>query len=290
MKSSLITVAAALTMLLALSGCDFSSNQNSETNQPSQYTLNWTLDQYLFHSPVETSSSNTLGSTPSDIQNLVSGFDIDIRNSVYLILQKVKDNMSYTYANGKNESLEYFVMANIIYPIYTDNGVSNAMAKDYNDCIKSVGVERLNKGEGQECSEEWGRSWKSQVIDKLLSSSSLQNSLYEWIKPELRNVINGLNSDQKSYMKDAMAHMITYTSTYNHQAEKKFYQDCCNSAYGENLFVYTGKLVDMKPAGDEVVNPYRFLETWVYRRVEENTMSAAQINEWLRKIKSDMGL
>lgn len=289
MKSNLITIAATLTMLLALGGCNFSSNNDtSNANGGNATQLNWTLDQYLFHVPVEQASSNTLGSTPADIQNLVSGFDIDIRNSAYSILQKV-NNMNYTYAEGKEREL-YFSMGSIIYPVLGDAGVSNAMAKDYNECIQSIGVERLNQGEGLQCSEQWGRSWKTQVIDKLLASPSLQNSLYEWVKPELLRIIKGFNNDQRVLMSNAINHMIAYTSTYNHQAEKKFYNDCCSSSYGAGLFVHTGKIVDMQPVNSEVTNPYRFLETWVYRRVEENTMTASQINGWLRMIKNDTGL
>ena len=295
MKNNLITIAAMLTMLIALGGCNLGSDNktnptssNNATNGGTQ--LNWTLDQYLFHVPVELASGNTLASTPYEIESLVSGFDIDIRNSAYLILQNVKNNTSYTYAQGDKEAELYFAMSNILYPVLTDAGVSNAMAKDYNDCVRSLGVERLNKGEGRQCSEGWGRSWKSQVIDKVLASSSLQNTLYDWVKPELKRVMNGLNSDQRSYMRNAMNHMIAYTDNYNHQAEKKFYRDCCNSPYGEQLFVHTGKIVDMSPVNGEVTNPYRFLETWVYRRVEENSMTASQINGWLRKIKNDTGL
>jgi len=293
MKTNLITIAAVLTMLLALGGCDFSSkdNGNSEMENPSSNTpqLNWTLEQFQHHAPVELASGNTLASTPDDIQNLVSDFDIDIRNSAYLILQKIKDNQMYTQGSGKEGDF-YFTMGSIIYSVIADPGISNAMAKDYNDCVETIGVERLNQGEGRECGELWGKSWKSQVVDRLLASTSLQNSLYNWVKPELCRVFNGLNSDQRSYMRKALDHMIAYTARYNHQTEQQFYRDCCNSAYGEHLFVEPYKIVDMQPNTNEVVNPYRFLETWVYRRVDDNTMTAAQINGWLRRIKTDTGL
>lgn len=199
MKTNLITIAAMLTMLLALGGCKFGSNGNDNADQPNPNAqLDCQLNQYLFHQPVEQVAGNTLGSTPADIQNLVSGFDIDIRNSVYSILQQV-NNEAYTYGEGKERDL-YFSMGSIIQPIMGDAGVSNAMAKDYNECIRSIGVERLNQGEGRQCGEQWGRSWKAQVIDKLLASPSLQNSLYDWVKPELQRVFNGFNSDQRTLM------------------------------------------------------------------------------------------
>lgn len=108
MKTNIFSF-AALTILLALVGCDFGSTGNDNPNPSSNSTqLNWTLDQFLFHQPVEQASGNTLGSTPADIQNLVSGFDIDIRNSAYSILQKV-NNMNYTYAEGKERDLYYLM-------------------------------------------------------------------------------------------------------------------------------------------------------------------------------------
>ena len=87
-----------------------------------------------------------------------------------------------------------------------------------------------------------------------------------------------------------MNHMIQYTANYNHQAEKKFYNDCCSSPYGADLFVHPGKIVDMAPVDDGITSPYRFLETWVYRRVEDGSMTAARINQWLKKIKNDTRL
>ena len=293
MKTSLITIAAALTMLFALGGCNFRSNGNETTESANQSNtttqFNFTLDQFLVHVPVELASGNTLATTPADLQDIVSGFDIDLRNSAYLILQKVKNDDLYTNGSGKYREF-LFTLGSILYPAIDDPGVLNAMAKDYNDCVKEIGVERLNQGEGQQCSEQWGKSWKTQVVDKFLRSSALQNSLYTWVKPEMRRVFNALNSDQRVLMKNAFDHMISYTANYNHQTEKQFYRDCCNSSYGEHLFVLPYKIVDMTPNTDVVVNPYRFLETWVYRRVEDNTMTVAQINEWLRKIKVDMGV
>ena len=290
MKTNLITIAATLTMLLALGGCDFSSDKSSNESQTVCPGPKYTMDLYLFHQPVEYASDNTLDTPPANIQNLVTGLDIDIRNSAYLILQKVKDDMTYTYGDSEDEKTLYFATSNIICPVFNDAGVANAMAKDYNECCESLGIERLNQGGRTQCSEQWGKTWKSQVEDRILGSTTLQNSLYEWVKPELLRVVKGLDSNQRTYMKNSLNHMITYTSNYNHQAEQKFYRDCCNSAYGKDLFIHTGKIVDMEPVDDVITNPYRFLETWVYRRVEEGSMTAPQINEWLRRIKRDMGL
>lgn len=290
MKKTLTSITAALTMLLALGGCNFSSDKSSNNNEESP-SLNWTLEQFLQPPyPVETATGNTLASTPDDIRNLVSDFDIDIRNSAYLILQNAQNDKSYEQVSGK-QSEYYFLMVGLVYSIYNDPGVANAMATDYNDCIRSIGVERLNKGEGGQCAKMWGRTWKSRVFDRLFASPSLQNSLYGWLKPELSRMVNSFDNSRRTYMSNAINHMISYTDNYNHQAEKNFYRECQNSKYGEKLFVLPYRVVNMTPMEDEgVTNPYRYLETWVYRRVEEGTMSADQINEWLKRIKTDMGL
>ena len=290
MKKTLTSIAAALTLLLALSGCNFSSDKSNK-GKGDPPSPNWTLEQFLRTPiPVEIATGNTLSSTPDDIRNLVSDFDIDIRNSAYLILQHAKNENYYTQFSGKLSEYLFF-MISLVYPIYEDPGVSNAMATDYNDCIRSIGVERLNKGEGGQCANMWGHTWKKRVFDRLFASPSLQNSLYGWLKPELSRMVNSFDNSRRTYMSNAINHMIAYTDNYNHQAEKNFYRECQNSKYGEKLFVLPYRVVNMTPMEDEeVTNPYRYLETWVYRRVEEGTMSANQINEWLRRIKTDMGL
>ena len=223
-------------------------------------------------------------------QGNVGLFDIDIRNSAYLILRNAKNDKSYAQVSGK-QSEYYFFMVGMVYSIYNDPGVANAMATDYNDCIRSIGAERLNKGEGMQCSKMWGRTWKNRVFDRLFANPALQNSLYGWLKPELSRMVNSFDNSRRTYMSNAINHMITYTDNYNHQAEKNFFRECQNSKYGEKLFVLPYRIVNMTPMENEGVNnPYRYFETWVYRRVEEGTMTASQINEWLRRIKTDMGL
>lgn len=286
MKKHIISVAVIMTMLLALGGCNF-INKDKGTDSSSD----WTLDMFLIQPyPVEIATGNTLSSTPADIRDLVSDFDIDIRNSAYLILKNAKNDKSYTQVSGK-QSEYYFLMVGLVFSIYNDPGVANAMATDYNDCIRSVGVEGLKNGEGSQCGEKWGQTWKNRVFKRLFAHQSLQNSLYEWLRPELFRMVNNLDNSRRTYMSNAIDHMIAYTENYDHQAEKNFYRDCKNSKYGEKLFVLPYRIVNMTPMEEEgVVNPYRYFETWVYRRVEEGTMSANQINIWLRKVKTEMGL
>ena len=86
--------------------------------------------------------------------------------------------------------------------------------------------------------------------------------------------------------------MIDYTSSYNHKKEKDFY-NLCLANDNSDLFTCVYKIVDISQGAydyTDVANPYRRLETWVYRRVEEGSMTADQINTWLKKLKKDLGI
>lgn len=107
MKKTPTSIAAALTILLALSGCNSNNNSKEESS-----SLNWTLEQFLIPPyPVETATGNTLSSTPDDILNLVSDFDIDIRNSAFLILQNAQNNKSYAQVVTANKARHGIVEA-----------------------------------------------------------------------------------------------------------------------------------------------------------------------------------
>ena len=232
----------------------------------------------MVHMPVDFAEDNTLAKTPAAIENLVSGFNIDIRNSAYRILQRVEEDDSYEWG------IPYFVQDNILTPMRDDPAIYNLAVDDYNECL-------ANKG--NECYSLFYTTgsprWKTQVVDKILASESLLNIVYEWIKPELIRVVRSFDDTRMAYLKGAMDHMIDYTSHYNHQAEKNFYNACVDAEYLD-MFTTGYRVVNMTVDYSEVANPYRRLETWVYRRVEDKTMSAKQINTWLKRIKKDLAI
>ena len=156
-----------------------------------------------------------------------------------------------------------------------DPAINNIAVDDFNNCAAGKGDDNV------ECYRIYyttgSPAWKTQVVDKILASESLQNIVYEWIKPELIRVVRSFDDTRMAYLKGAIDHMIDYTSHYNHQAEKNFYNECVDA---EDLDEFTSGYT----------NPYRRLETWVYRRVEDKTMSAQQINTWLKKIKKDLNV
>ena len=236
------------------------------------------------HDPVVIAKNNTLAKTPDAIQNLVKGLDIDVRNSAYLILQNAKNNEDYKWDEG-NGAISYFVLGSLIEPMGSDVAIANMLMDDVKDCIAA-------KGEDSDCWMMYmgiSPTWKSQVLDKIYASEKLQNVLYAWIKPELIKVVSGFNPTKKTYLKGAFDHMIFYTASYNHQKEKNFYK-ACMANNDPSLFTSGYRIVDMDSDYSVVANPYRRLETWVYRRVEEKTMTAQQINTWLKKLQKDLSL
>lgn len=237
------------------------------------------------HDPVVIAENNTLGKTPAQIQSLAKGLDIDVRNSAYLILQEVKNNDDYKWDEGYG-SVSYFVLGSIIDPMFVDPAISNMLQDDVDECYKK-------NGEDSDCWMMYrgiSPTWKSQVLDKIFASEKLQNVLYEWINPELVKVVGSFNETKKDYLKRTFDHMISYTASYDHQAEKDFY-NACIFVNDPDVFT-TGYFVedDLSIDYNVVINPYRRLETWVYRRVEEKTMTADQINSWLKRLKKDLNV
>lgn len=252
-----------------------------------------TINRYLLPiKPVFYAENNSLAETPSEIQELVEGTGVDIRNSIYLMLtSEYGFSKYYDREHFSPELEEKFIQFEILYKLRSDPAIRNVFVRDYNECIMEAGLEGIHKRDFPvDKLNGWGITWKTRFIDRLLTSEKLQNILYDWVKPELKHFVQRCNDVQKMYLADAFDHMIVYTSQYDHQAEKDFYQACCASDYGANLFITTRKIVDMKPSGFEEANPFRHLEAWVYRRVEEGTMNADQIHDWLIRIKEDLNL
>ena len=239
---------------------------------------------------VEYADDNMLAPTPAEIEELVVSTKVDIRNSIYQILAQLPDyEEQYEY---DKESKEEFITWNIIDNMVSDPAIFNVRKKDYKDCVKSATQDEM-EDEDFSCwslMNWWGSTWRSRFITPLLSSERLQNTMYEWVKPILKHAFDECQLHQKMFIVDAINHMLAYTSKYDHQTEKEFYMACCDSEYGEDLFNCTEELYDMEPEFGTVGNPYRPLETWVYRRVEEQSMSAEQIHYWLVRIKADLDL
>ena len=237
------------------------------------------------HLEVTRAENNTLASTPAEIGNLVKGLNIDIRNSAYLILQKVKCKECDAGDFLDNFGIAYFVNDFIMTPTNQDPAIYNLAVDDYNDCVATYGED----GDCYKIMYSGGPTWKTRVIDRLLSSERLQTALYQWILPELKRVVGSYDPTRKAIVSSAINHMIAYTSDYDHRAESAFYKAC--AANGDlDMFTSAYRIVDMEYDFDHVSNPYRRLETWVYRRVADNTMTASQINTWLKRLKADLGL
>lgn len=275
MNKKMTKMAASLLAAGALFACISMATRPSE-NRPAPLND---------HDPIILAKDNTLAKTPDSIQQLVQGLDIDVRNSAYLILQEVRDNEDYKWDEG-NGSISYFVLGSIIDPMGSDRAIGNILADDVDACLQVNGPD-------SDCWKiymQGSPTWKARVLDKIYASPNLQNVLYNWIKPELIRVVHGFNETKMAYLKGAFDHMIDYTASYNHQAEKEFYTACINDN-DPDVFTTGYRVEDM--AVDyfgAVVNPYRRLETWVFRRVEEGSMTAAEINVWLKRLRKDLDI
>jgi len=276
MKKTSKGIAASLLMAVAILASVSMTNKPMDSQPP--------LSDY---NPVVVANNNTLAKTPPEIQNLVKGLNIDIRNSAFLILQQVKDIKDYQWGESTDDGIALFVHYSIVAPTNDDPAVYNLSVDDRNNCIAAYG----DNDNCWEMTYYGGPTWKSRVVDKILSSENLQNVLYKWLKPELVRLVGSLDNVQKLYMKSVVNHMIDYTAAYNHNSEQAFYLACLEN---DNTDAFTSIYVKdrntMEQDWDHVANPYRRLETWVYRRVEDGTMTAAQINTWLKKLKTDLQL
>lgn len=252
------------------------------------------MPEYMDYREVETIEPNPLPVMPSDLDTLVQGTGVDLRNSAYGILRGIMaENQDYYEVQSfGNRMIEHFVTYGFIDIMLDDPAITNVRFRDFNECVDEAKEDEIDpKSHG--CDNElkgWGYTWMNSFANELLASEKLQNILYDWLKPELLNLYNETDVKVKMCMTDVVNHMIEYTAHYDHSAECSFYYDCVHSRYGEDLFNFTCEIEDMEPNRHKIENPYRPFETWVFRRVCDGTMTAAQIHSWLIRIRKDLNL
>ena len=250
--------------------------------------------EHMDYKEVETIEPNPLSVMPSDLDSLVQGTGVDLRNSAYGILCGImKENRDYYDVQSfGNCMIEHFVTYGFIDKMLDDPAITNVRLRDFNECMDET-KEDEEDPEHSGCKDElkgWGHTWKTCFANNLLASERLQNILYDWLKPVLQNLYDESDIKVKMCMADVVNHMIEYTAHYDHYAESKFYNDCLDSRYGEDLFNTTYEIEDMEPHRYYIENPYRPFETWVFRRVNEGSMTATQIHSWLVRVRKDLNL
>ena len=132
-------------------------------------------------------------------------------------------------------------------------------------------------------------TFKNNIAYKVYSSTVLQEIAYNWLLPEWKNALSKMNSDKKRLISEILNHMISYTVNYNYKNDLDFYNSCNNGK--EYLFTSTFEITNGEANYEKgIKNPYRKAEAWVFRRVNQNQMTAGEINAWLVKIKKDLQL
>lgn len=278
MKSK-ITIFITLTILFLLS-----------CNQPDTNNLNHPISQNEEHKDPEIRDNyypdNKVSAIPPKLANLADGTKIDLRNSVYLWIRTVEnfDHRIPNYAYSRFSSIKQQPVFFIPYALFNlgsnfDPMILATSREDMKKCIDS-GMKR--DVAYQIC---WLNTFRNKILYKIYASPSLQLITYNWIMPEWKKSFNQMDDDKKRLISEILNHVIIYTENYDHLKELKFYNKCKNGK--EYLFSSVFEEIDGEI---ELTNPYRKAETWVFRRVYHNHMTASEINTWLVKIKNDLNL
>lgn len=252
------------------------------------------IPEHFDYNEVQTIESNPLSDMPSDLDSLIQGTEVDLRNSAYgILLGIMKENQDYYDAQYfDNSMVKHFVTYGFLGKMLVDPAIANVRYRDFNECLDEA-KEDEEDPEHYGCYDElngWGYTWKTVFVNKLLASERMQKVLYDWLKPVLQNLYDESDVKVKMCMTYAVNHMLEYTAHYDHSAECRFYYECLESEYGEDLFNSTYEIEDMEPLWYSIENPCRPFETWVFRRVSEGSMTATQIHSWLVRIKKDLNL
>lgn len=275
----LVIITAAMAMMVAMfASCDFSNSNNDAANYEQNNGASYILPVEAFlasEPPVDESVyyGNDLPEAPDGMKQLSNSIGVDLRNSAYYWLNQIKNGDYY------GEEIVYVVWW-LMYG-WIDPAIENYQAREYNNCIRRYSAEELNNGSYQNCS--YGQTFFDNVTNRIYSSSTLQNQIYNWLLPSAKKTVNALDSNRRRMLVSTINHMVDFTANYNYSAELNFYNICMSN--GKEY-----QFSDGRSANDVVVNPYRKAETWVFRRVRSNQMTAAEIHDWFVKLKRDLGV
>ena len=118
------------------------------------------MDWYLLEQrQVTYAEDNRLKDTPSELEAIVDGTEVDIRNSIFQILSLLDNNDGCFDAYGYcTLTQEYFNRRNVLYPMKANPAIENVLIRDYNNCLQEVGLEGYHK---DVCREKgWGNTWR----------------------------------------------------------------------------------------------------------------------------------
>lgn len=277
---TIITFGAAILTLSLFSCINSGENTNSNSNTQDETSKEQEEETYTY-------SDNNVAAVPTELANLTVGTKIDLRNSVYIWISAVEN---FDHKNPGYGSISQFEQ-----PVYFIPYAIFNLAGNLDPVILESGNDDLQKciDSGMEMNQAYLNcylsTFKNNIAYKVYSSPSIQQVAYNWLMPEWKKALSKMDSDKKRLMSDILNYMIRYTANYNHQNELNFYNSCKNGK--EYLFTSTYEIVNGEANYENgIKNPYRKAEAWVFRRVNQNHMTAGEINAWLVKIKNDLQL
>ncbi len=102
--------------------------------------------------------------------------------------------------------------------------------------------------------------------------------LYMWVIPHVKAKFQALSDgEQKEYM-EILQHARDYAHTFNYKKEKAYYVKTCGRKELCNKF---------KREGPDGMSTYRYVETFIFRRVRDG-MRIKYIRSWIDRLISDL--
>jgi hypothetical protein len=281
MKTKPIFKIVTAAVILFMFSCN-NSTEEKTNNSDRQGETHQNQEEKTYSYP-----DNNVSAVPTELSKLTAGTKIDLRNSVYIWISTVEnfDHKKPGYGNITQYEQPVFFIPYAIFNLAgnLDPMILESGKNDLQKCVDS----------GIEINEAYNTcylsTFKNNIAYKVYSSATLQQVAYNWLLPEWKKSLSKMDSDKKRLISDILNHMIKYTANYNHKKELDFFNSCKNGK--EYLFTSTYEIINGEPNYENgTKHPYRKAEAWVFRRINQNHMTAVEINNWLVKLKSDLQL
>lgn len=150
------------------------------------------------------------------------------------------------------------------------------------------------------------------TMAEIYASPESQETLYEWAFPQVKEEFGNLDHMSQAIYLDALMHAYDYALTYDHEEQKRYLErlrscekdpeaECKDadaledtdrdiplvSSY-EDFFVAVDPFDPINPPETLQYDPYRKLEAWIFRRVENGDLTAEQIANWIERVVFDL--
>jgi len=268
-----------IVIALMLTSCGGNSNKEKDNNAVT-FDLTELINNKKTEEKEEVITDAMFPPAPAAISSLAEPLEVNMRSAAYRWIKAIKE---FNYKSSIATEQPMFFIAYALFNLgdFMDKSINASGNKDYKECI--------NKGLPLEVASNcYLKSFKEKVMHRIYASKDLQETAYNWVLPEWKKALANMDNDRKNLIKNILNHMISYTNNYNYKKELDFYNQCQGKK--EYLFTSTYPIVnDEVNYENDIKNPYRKTEAWVFRRVHAKHLTATEINIWLKKINTDLG-